>query len=64
MVFVVAGDVVALGPHALDVEVWFPALEGGGAGFEAADGVVAGEEGAVGESGRGVDFGGLAVVDY
>lgn len=61
---VVAGGVVALGPHALDVQVRSPALEGLCAVLEAADGVGAGEEGAVGESGVGVYFFGCAVVDY
>lgn len=37
VVLVVAGGVVALGPHALDVQVWAPALEGAGAGLDAAD---------------------------
>jgi hypothetical protein len=37
VVLVVAGGVVALGPHALDVEVRAPALEGAGAGLDAAD---------------------------
>jgi glutaminase len=38
---VVAGGIVALRPHALDVEVRSPALEGAGAVLEAADCVVA-----------------------
>lgn len=64
MVPVVAGGVVALGPHALDVEVWTPALEGLCAGFDAPHGVVAGQEGAIGESLAWFDFCGYAVVDY
>jgi hypothetical protein len=60
---VVAGGVVALCPHALDVQVWAPALERAGSVFEAADGVVAVEEGSVGEAFGWVDALGDAVVD-
>lgn len=38
---VMAGGIVALRPHALDVEMWTPALEGAGAVFQAADCIVA-----------------------
>lgn len=58
-----ARGVVALSPHALDVEVWAPALECSGAVFQAADCVVSIEEGAVGEAFRGVDTFADAVVD-
>ena len=61
---VVACRVVALRPHALDVEVWSPALECARALLDAAHCVVAGEEGAVGEADAGVDFFSRAVVDY
>lgn len=61
---VVARRVVALRPHALDVEVWSPALERARAFLDASYRVVAGEEGAVGEADAGVDFFGRAVVDY
>jgi hypothetical protein len=45
------------------VEVWAPALEGARAVFEAADDVVAVEEGAVGEAFAWVDALGDAIVD-
>lgn len=61
---VVAGGIVSLRPHALDVQVRAPALEGARAVFEAADCVVAGEEGAVGEAFGWVDAFRSAVVDY
>jgi hypothetical protein len=61
---VVSGGVVALRPHALDVQVWAPPLEGAGAVLDAPDGGVAIEQGAVGEAGGGVDALGDAVVDY
>lgn len=60
---VVAGGVVALRPHALDVQMRAPALEGASTIFEAADCVVAGKEGAVGEAYCWVDAFGGAVVD-
>lgn len=60
---VVTGGVVALGPHALDVQVRAPALERAGSLFQAADGVVAVEEGSVGEAFGWVDALGDAVVD-
>jgi glutaminase len=41
MMPIVTGGIIALCPHALDVEVWMPALEGAGAVLEAADCVVA-----------------------
>jgi glutaminase len=41
MMPVMAGSIVALRPHALDIEVWAPALESAGALLEAADCVVA-----------------------
>lgn len=63
MVPVVSRDVVPLGPHALDVQGRPPALEGAGALLDAADDVVAVEEGAVGEAGGRVDALGDAVVD-
>jgi hypothetical protein len=37
VVFVVAGGIVPLGPHALDIQVRFPALEGFCAVFKTAD---------------------------
>lgn len=63
VVDVVAGGVVALRPHAFNVEVRFPALECGGAGLEASDGVVAGEKSAVGEAAGGIVSCVLAVID-
>jgi hypothetical protein len=38
---VMAGGIVALRPHALDVEMGTPALKGAGTIFEAADCIVA-----------------------
>lgn len=61
---VVAGGVVPLGPHALDVQVWLPALEGLCTVLETADCVGAREESAVGESRIGVKSFCCAVVDY
>lgn len=61
VVHVVACYVVSLRPHALDVEVWFPALECARAVLDAPDYVVAGEEGAVGETLRRVGSGGVCV---
>lgn len=63
MVSVVARGVVSLCPHALDVEVWSPALEGTRALFQAADSVVSVQEGAVGEAFAWVDALGDAIVD-
>lgn len=60
---VVTGGVVALCPHALDVQVRAPSLESAGPVFEAADGVVAVEEGSVGEAFGWIDALGDAVVD-
>lgn len=64
VVAVVAGRVVALRPHALDVQVWAPALERSRAVFDAADDRVAGEERPVREPFARVDLLRLAVVDY
>lgn len=61
VVHVVASHVVSLRPHALDVEVWFPALECARAMFDAPDNIVAGEQGAVGETFRRVGFGRVCV---
>lgn len=64
MVPVVAGGVVALGPHTLDVQVWTPPLEGARAVLDTPDGVVTVEQGTLGEPRGGVDALGDAVVDY
>lgn len=61
---VVAGGVVALGPHTLDVQVWMPPLEGARAVLDTPDGVVTVEQGTLGEPRGGVDALGDAVVDY
>ena len=59
---IVPGDVVALGPQALDVSVGRPALEGQGAGFDALHERRAREEGFVGFAHVGVcAFGGAGV---
>lgn len=63
VVRVVARGVVPLRPHALDVQVRAPALEGARAGLEAPDRGRAGEQGAVGEAARGVHDRGGAVVE-
>jgi hypothetical protein len=63
MVPVVAGGIVALSPHSLDVQVRTPALEGAGAVFQTADCIVAVEEGTVGEAFCWVYSFCLAVVD-
>jgi len=63
VVAVVARDVVALRPHALDVQGGPPALEGARALLDAAHDAVAVEQGAVGQAGRRVDAFGDAVVD-
>lgn len=63
VVAVVAGGIVALRPHALDVQVRTPALEGAGAVFQTADCVVAVEKGTVGEAFGWVYPFSLAVVD-
>jgi hypothetical protein len=60
---VVAGSIIALRPHALDIEIWAPALECAGALFETADCVVAVEEGSVGEALCWIDSFGFTVVD-
>jgi glutaminase len=63
VVAVVAGGIVALCPHPLDVQIRTPALEGTGAVFQTADCVVAVEESAVGEAFVGVYPFSLAIVD-
>lgn len=63
VVTVVAGGIVALRPHALDVQVRAPALEGTGAIFQAADCIVTIQEGSVGEAFGWVYSFRLAIVD-
>lgn len=58
-----ARGVVALCPHALDVQVWAPALKRSRSVFQAADGVISVEESAVGEAFGRIDAFGDAVVD-
>jgi len=60
---VVARDVIALRPEALDGSLGWPALEGEGAGFEALDDGIAGEEGFFGEPDCGVEGFVACVVD-
>lgn len=56
MVPVEARSIVSLSPHRFNGQVWSPALERAGAGFEALhDTVIGGQEGAVGEAYGGVD---------
>jgi hypothetical protein len=43
----VTARAVALRPHALDPELRAPALQGAGAGLDAADGVTSGDDGDV-----------------
>lgn len=57
---IVARDVVALGPQALDESVGRPALEGEGAGFDALHEARAREQGFVGSAHAGV-VGGFAL---
>lgn len=64
MIRVVPALDVPLRPQPLDPEVLAPALEGAGAGLDAADRVVAREEGDVGGADGGVAVGVCAVVGY
>ena len=63
VVAIVPRGIVALRPHALDVQIRMPALEAAGAVFQAADCVVAVEEGTVGEAFGRVYLFCFAVVD-
>lgn len=63
MVPVVAGGIVALSPHTLDVKVRAPALESAGAILQTPNCVVTGEQGTVGKAFRRVHAFRLAIVD-
>jgi hypothetical protein len=57
-----AAGLVELRAQALDPVVFWPALEGAGAGFDAADALSTGDEGDGGEADGGVVMVGFAVV--